>query len=526
MGMHYFVGAGIASLAGAAFLIRDGGVAGQDIVIFEEAPQFGGALDAQGSAATGYHMCGSRMFESDFQCTAALMDAIPSLSRPHLSVREESECAAVALPWRRRARVLDRRGAPVDASAPDLDAHLREALERLMIRPESELDGLSIEDCLDSAFFETGFWLQWCTTFALKRWHSAKEFRRHLRRFARYFDDDHEGGSIYRTIHNQYESLALPLKRWLREQGVAFRFRTTVTDLQLLDTDTLLQATALECVCDGQPERIALLSSDRVFLTLGGSTAGKTFGSMVEPAILQRGNRSGGWRLWEALAARHPQFGRPQAFDGHIHDSSWLSFMVTAYDRRLLDGMRPQGDDSPRTGELIRFKDSAWLLTLALYHQPFFQDQPDNVFVLWGYGHFHDRPGDFVRKPMLECSGQEILEEVLGHLHLAAVDREHILATSNCIPCAMPYASSSFLPRRAGDRPAVVPPHSVNVACLGQFVELPDEVAMTVEYSVRSAQLAVYRLLGLDRCPPPATVHARLPWPDPATGQAGRRATA
>jgi oleate hydratase len=66
----------------------------------------------------------------------------------------------------------------------------------------------------------------------------------------------------------------------------------------------------------------------------------------------------------------------------------------------------------------------------------------------------------------------------------------------------MPFITSQFLPREKGDRPQVVPAGSKNLAFTGQFCELPDDVVFTIEYSVRSAQTAVYSLLRLKREPP------------------------
>jgi oleate hydratase len=99
---------------------------------------------------------------------------------------------------------------------------------------------------------------------------------------------------------------------------------------------------------------------------------------------------------------------------------------------------------------------------------------------------------------MSECTGAEVLKELCSHLGFTD-DLPLILDTSVCIPCMMPYITSQFMPRREGDRPPVVPEGSTNVAFIGQFCEIPDDVVFTVEYSVRSAQIAVYSLLGLDK---------------------------
>jgi oleate hydratase len=63
----------------------------------------------------------------------------------------------------------------------------------------------------------------------------------------------------------------------------------------------------------------------------------------------------------------------------------------------------------------------------------------------------------------------------------------------------MPYITSQFMPRVKGDRPPAVPPGTSNFAFIGQYCEIPDDVVFTVEYSVRSAQTAVFALLGLEK---------------------------
>ena len=63
----------------------------------------------------------------------------------------------------------------------------------------------------------------------------------------------------------------------------------------------------------------------------------------------------------------------------------------------------------------------------------------------------------------------------------------------------MPYITSQFMPRRINDRPKVIPEGCVNLAFIGQFVELPGDVVFTVETSVRTAMMAVWGLTGLEK---------------------------
>jgi myosin-crossreactive antigen len=77
--MFYLIGGGIASLAAAAFLIRDGDIPGRNITILEESKTIGGSLDAAGTPKDGYVMRGGRMLESKYLCTFDLFPSIPTL---------------------------------------------------------------------------------------------------------------------------------------------------------------------------------------------------------------------------------------------------------------------------------------------------------------------------------------------------------------------------------------------------------------------------------------------------------------
>lgn len=503
MSSYFFVGSGIASIAGAVILIRDGEVAGKDIVIIEESQRTGGAFDAHGDAETGYFMSGSRMFEAMYQCTFDLFGSIPSATDPTISVTEETNRAAAKIPWDAKARLVHRDGSIADAHAMGFSEHDRINLVTLIGEPESLLDGKRITECFTPHFFETNFWMEWCTLFAFEPWHSAIEFRRYLRRFVHHFSTVDVQHDIYRTAYNQYDSMIVPAMTWLKDRGVQVRYGVRVEDLGFAAAGDAITVTSIATLGADGPAAIAIAAGDFVFVTNGSMTADKSFGSMTTVPGLDAGNRSGAWNLWEKLTEGRPAFGNPAAFNGNIEESSWISFTVTVSDPLFLELMERFSGGPAGTEGLITFKQSSWLLTLSIYNQPFFPDQPEGVAVWWGYGLFHDRPGDYVKKPMIDCTGAEILEEVLGHLHFAAADHAAVLAASTCIPCAMPYITSQFMVRKAGDRPLLVPKGSTNLAFIGQYAEQPEDVVFTVEYSIRGAMTAVYSLLGIDKVPPP-----------------------
>ncbi|HWG28579.1 oleate hydratase [Actinospica sp.] len=498
MAKAYLVGSGIASLSAAAFLIRDGGFAGSDIVLLEEQNRLGGSLDAAGSPETGYTMRGGRMFEIHFDCTYDLLGSIPSLDDPSKSVTEDTFAFHEDFAWNDHARLVDASGAVVDSHSMGFAERDRLELVKCVATPEKLLDGKRITDCFSAGFFHTNFWWMWCTTFAFEPWHSAIEFRRYLNRFIHLFKTFDSMSGIYRTRFNQYDSIVRPLLKWLTDQGVTVQQGTRVTDLRLAAGDALT-VEALSCTRDGRDEEIALGSDDLVMVTNGSMTADSTLGSTDRAPVLDASGSSGAWQLWETLAAKRPGLGRPSVFTSTIPDSTWASFTVTTKDPTFFQLMEKFSGSEAGKGGLITFKDSGWLLTIVLNHQPHFREQPEDTFVWWGYGLFPERDGDFVGKPMGECTGREILDEVLHHLRFE--QSPQILDHSTVIPALMPYITSQFLVRSAGDRPQVVPEGSTNLAFIGQYAEVPDDVVFTVEYSVRTARTAVAGLLGLPQPP-------------------------
>jgi oleate hydratase len=495
----YLVGGGVASLAAAVFLIRDGAILGQNITILEESGSLGGSLDGSGSPEKGYVVRGGRMLESKYLCTFDLFASIPTLLGDKTVTQETLDWNEV-LKTSSQSRLF-RNGRRQVAPPFGLSEQHVITLERLALEPESLLGHSSIEEQFDSSFFVTDFWYMWCTTFAFQPWHSAVEFKRYLVRFAHMVGGFNRLQGILRTVYNQYDSMVRPLLKWLRQRGVQFMLGARVTDFQFREVAGRQAVSAIMYEHNAQAAALSVDEESLVLVTLGSMTEGFRLGSMETAAPLGSKGDGGAWALWERLAARGPQFGHPDVFANHVDDSKWLSFTVTLYDDTLLRLIRERTGNVPGEGGLVSFPDSRWLASIVVPHQPHFMGQPAHVGVLWGYGLNVDLEGDFVKKPMSACTGREILTELLGHLNITQ-EAPQILGKANCIPCMMPFITSQFLRRSPGDRPEVIPLGTHNLAIIGQFCELPDDVVFTVEYSIRSAQTAVYRLLGLERRPP------------------------
>ena len=496
----YLVGGGIASLAAAVFLIRDGNVLGRNITVLEELEKLGGSLDGAGSPRDGYVLRGGRMIESKYLCTyrPVLVDPDPrreqdghagdlrlerdhedlvpvppvprrtSIGRPQVRPRRETHPGPGA--------IGDRTRGDAQAGAASRTSSIPRSSRRISgtcgARPSPSRPGTARSS---SSAIYCGSRTWWTGSTGCV-------------------------GSCA-TVYNQYDSMVRPLQKWLDERGVRFELNTRVTDLGLSENAGEKRVERIVYERGGRPGEIAVGPEDYVIVTLGSMTEASSLGSMDSAPTLNGKADGGAWTLWEKIADGRPEFGCPSTFEDHIDESKWMSFTTTQHDPSFFRIVRDATGNVPGEGGLVTFVDSAWLMSIVLPHQPHFIGQPDDVKVFWGYGLFVDKPGDFVKKAMSACSGREIMTELLGHFRVEA-EASRILETSICIPCMMPFITSQFLRRERGDRPQVVPEGSTNLAFVGQFCEIPDDVVFTVEYSVRSAQTAVYSLLGLNREPP------------------------
>jgi len=498
----HLVGGGIAALAAAAYLIRDGGLLGANISVYEEAEFVGGCLDAGSIAKQGYSMRGERMFENNYVCMYDLLSFIPSVDDPTKSIKQDLLEYAAANHWNNKARLVDKDGKITNFR--ELGFNERDRLDMITLTsgPEALLDGKRITDVFSEHFLQTNFWYIWQSTFGFEPWHSAIEMRRYMLRFLHMFPSMPTQAGIYRTRYNQHDTMVRPIKKWLADQGVQFLAKTRVMDIDLGIVPNKYTASRILMVRDGKKLEVEVRPEDIVLATVGSMVADSSTGSNTAAPELVTVKKTGAFALWETLAEGRPALGDPSVFANKIDEAKWESFTVTTKDPLFFDRMEQfTGNATGRNG-MVTLKDSSWLLTLSLYTQPHYIDQPSDVYVWWGYGLYPDKIGDYVRKPMSQCSGAEILEETLRQLKWDA-DLKKVQESSIVIPCMMPHITSMFLVRKAGDRPEVVPEGSTNFGLLGQFVEVPDDVVFTVEYSIRTAQTAVFKLLKLKKEPNP-----------------------
>ena len=503
----YLIGSGLAALAAACYLVRDGQMAGERIHILEKDPIPGGACDGYQYTDIGYVMRGGREMDNHFECMWDLFRSIPSIETEGVSVLDEYYWLNKADPNYSLCRATEKQGqdAHTDKKFGLSDKAAMEIM-KLFFTPDEELYNKRIDEIFDHEVLDSNFWLYWRTMFAFENWHSALEMKLYLKRFIHHVGGLPDFTALRFTRYNQYESMILPMVHYLQEHGVDFQYNTKVVNVEFDIRNGRKAARRIVLQREGRKDAIDLTDNDLVFITNGGCVENSAYGSQNEPAAFNKTIREGGgWDMWRKIAAQDPSFGHPDKFCSDPEQSNWMSATVTTLDRRIVPYIEKICKRDPFsgkvvTGGIVTARDSGWLLSWTINRQPQFRNQQKDQLVIWVYGLFSDKPGDFVKKTMRECTGKEICMEWLYHLGVPVAEiadlAEHSAKT---VPVMMPYITAFFMPREKGDRPNVVPDGAVNFAFLGQFAETARDTIFTTEYSIRTGMEAVYSLLDIDR---------------------------
>ena len=503
----YLIGSGLAALSAACFLVRDGQMKGEHVHILEKDPIPGGACDGYKYQDIGYVMRGGREMDNHFECMWDLFRSIPSIEDENYTVLDEYYWLNKDDPNYSLCRATVNRGqdAHTDGKFGLSDKGAMEILQ-LFMTPDEKLYDKKITDFFDDEVLNTNFWMYWRTMFAFENWHSALEMKRYLQRYIHHIGGLPDFTALRFTRYNQYESMILPMVKYLESFGVQFHYNTKVVNVAFDCAGGKKQATRIDILRDGLEDCIDLTENDLVFITNGGCVENSTIGSQNTAAPYRPEiKEGGGWDLWRKIAAQDPSFGHPDKFCYDPELSNWMSATITTLDQKIVPYIKKICKRDPFsgkvvTGGIVTVKDSSWLLSWTLNRQQQFRDQPKDQLCVWVYGLFSDKPGDFVKKPMRECTGKEICMEWLYHIGVPTDQIEELAANSaNTVPCMMPYIDAFFMPRAVGDRPDVVPEGAVNFAFLGQFAETARDTIFTTEYSIRTGMEAVYTLLNVDR---------------------------
>lgn len=503
----YIIGTGLAALSAACYLVRDGQMKGERIHIFEKDPIPGGACDGFEYPGVGYVMRGGREMDNHFEVMWDLFRSIPSIETEGVSVLDEYYWLNKEDPNYSLCRATVNRGqdAHTDKKFAVSDKAQMEIM-RLFFTPDEELYDKRIDEYFDDEVFDSNFWLYWRTMFAFENWHSALEMKRYIKRYIHHIGGLPDFTALRFTKYNQYESMILPMVKYLENAGVVFHYNTKVVNVEFDVTSNRKQATRIELEAEGETRFVDLTEDDLVFITNGGCVENSAMGSQNTPAPYNPEIKpGGGWDMWRRIAAQSPDFGNPDKFCYDSELCNWMSATVETLDQRIIPYITNICKRDPFTGKvvtggIVSVKDSSWLLSWTINRQPQFRSQPKDHCLVWVYALFNDIPGDYVKKPMRDCTGKEICMEWLYHIGVPENEIEELAENSaNTVPVMMPYIDAFFMPRNDTDRPKVVPDGAVNFAFIGQFAETARDTIFTTEYSMRTGMEAVYTLLNVDR---------------------------
>lgn len=503
----YIIGSGLAGLSAAVFLVRDAQMKGENIHILEELPVAGGSLDGAKRPNAGFVVRGGREMENHFECLWDMYRSIPSLEIPGASYLDEYYWLDKEDPNSSNCRLIYNRGDRLPSDGQYGLGKCANEIVKLIMTPEKELQGETIEEFFSDDFFKTNFWTYWATMFAFEKWHSAAEMRRYAMRFIHHIDGLPDFTALKFNKYNQYESMVKPLLAYLKDHGVQFEYDCHVDNVVVDHEGKQKVAKKIVMTKNGEQSDIDLTPDDIVFVTNGSITESSTYGDQNTPAPITH-DKGSSWKLWENLAKQDPDFGHPDVFCEKLPERSWFvsatatleNKKIAPYFERLTK--RSLYDGKVNTGGIITVVDSNWELSFTIHRQPHFKSQNPDQIVVWIYALYSDTEGNYIKKRVVDCTGKEIAEEMLYHLGVPESQISELASEENMntVPVYMPYITSYFMPRHDGDRPDVVPEGSVNIAFIGNFAESPTrDTVFTTEYSVRTAMEAVYTLLNVDR---------------------------
>lgn len=508
----YIIGTGLAGLTAAFYLVRDGQMPGNHIHLLEKLELAGGSCDGYKDVHKGFYMRGGREMDNHFEIMWDVFRDVPSIETPNVSVLDEYYWLNKHDPNYSLCRATVNKGEDAHTDKLfKLDKDSAMALSQLFITPEADLEDKKISDVLPESFWETNFWLYWQTMFAFQKWSSALEMKRYLCRYVHHIDGLPDFSALRFTKYNQYESMILPLIEYLKKHDVDVQFGMDVKNVVIEEVDGKKTAKQLIYIKDNEEHSIPLTADDLVFITNGCCTDTSSYGDQTHaPDLSHIVNGQGeSWDLWKNIAkqANHDEYGHPDVFCSNTEATNWMSATVETSNEDIIQHIMNICKRDPRagkvtTGGIVTVKDSVnnWFLSWTINRQPQFRSQNKDTVLVWLYALHTDTEGNYIKKAMRDCTGEEICQEWLYHIGMdESKIKDYSENACNTTTCFMPYINAFFQPRKNVDRPKVVPEGAVNFAFIGQFAETPRDTIFTTEYSMRTGMESVYTLLNVDR---------------------------
>ncbi|WP_300410101.1 oleate hydratase [Lagierella sp.] len=508
----YIIGADLGGLCAAGFLIKDAKMDPSKIIFLEKDEVPGGALDGKVLDNFGYVARGGREMGHHFEVLWDLLSVIPSREDPNMSILDNLYYTNLDDPNYSNCRITEKQGHRYDNAKFNLSQEVIQEIAHLQLTPDEKLQGISVEEIMSEEFLESDFWTYYRSMFAFENWHSVLELKLYINRFIHHVGGLPDLSALQFTRYDQYESIVIPMMNWLKEKGVKTEYSTDVYDIEFDLSDNKKVATKIVAkdANTGEDKSIKLTEDDLIFVTTASIVESSAYGTNDKPVDVNE-NLEGNFRLWRNISKKSEEFGRPEVFCDNVEKTNWESATITVKSKEIAEYIQKITRRTPYggkvvTGGIVTVKDSNWLLSWTINRQGQYIEQPEDEIEVWVYSLFTDKPGNYVKKNMVDCTGEEIAKEWLYHIGVPETKIVELVKDTSTIPVFMPFITSQFMPRSFGDRPYVVPKDAVNFSFLGQFVETLDkpgrDTVFTTEFSARTAMEAVYVLTGVQKAVP------------------------
>jgi oleate hydratase len=471
----YITGGGLSAFASALYLVRDCGLEPSNIHILTDREYY------FGNEVNGYICRRSKLISEKTSLNFFdLMSNISSLDIPDLTVCDEILNLYRSSPSPRSITFIDTEKNVIDISKIRLTKAHRKIVASLMQSKKEELINLPIHEAFPNDFFTTRFWSLISAAYSFSDESSAYEFINALCGI-----DDILSGTLPNAFDRQ-EEIIEPLKAHLINLGCDVREKASVTDIDFENG----RADAIHFTDNGIRKTVYLNEEDICIFPTDEVAQCESLGSFNESAPKLF---SAPYLLWEKLSAKHPSFKNPSLLFDDIDKNMSVEFTITLSNRLLPELIDKVTSGSLGNDGVIVLDNSAWKMTICAVPQTHFKNMSEDISIIWGCATRFDREGERCGKSMIDCSGAEILYELVSCLNLDEAWDDIRETVINVIPCHRRYDKSYIAPVRS--KLEIIPTGMSNLAISGDFADFDDAAVFSEEYAVSTARTAAYKLM-------------------------------
>ncbi|MGN0107974.1 MAG: oleate hydratase [Hominilimicola sp.] len=471
----YITGGGLSALASALYLIRDCGMRPSNVHIFTNIEH------RHGDETNGY-IChrGKIINEKSSMNFFDLLSGVHSLDIPDLTVCDEILNIYRSNPSLRHITFIDDEKNVVDISKIRLDKAHRSAIIRLMQEKTENIRNVPVHEVFPNDFFTSHFWKLVSAAYGFSAESSAYEFVNAVTHM-----DDMLSGTLPGDF-DRNEEIIEPLKEHLKGLGADIRERAVVTDIDFENG----RADAIHFTDNGVRKTVYMNEGDICIFPTDEMAECETYGNFNESAPR---HFCAPYQLWEKLADKHPAFKNPSVLFDDMDENMSEEFTIT-----LSNHLLPELIDKVTCGALgndgvIVLDNSNWKMTICAVPPSHFKKQSEDVAIIWGTAARFDRDGERSGKPMTDCSGAEILYELVSCFNLDEAWDDIRETVINVIPCHRRYDKSYLAP--VASKLEIIPTSISNLAISGDFADNDNSTVFSEEYAVSTARTATYKLM-------------------------------